>query len=119
MATYYLNHGRIAKTAGSLWFSEVYPTEARERIDSLKALNLANPWTKTVIDADAFEYKMYFATLADCQSFLSYSAAMPLSAAWHVYNNENDITETIIYRGYVDVDPAEMQAMRDSPTNMA
>ena len=108
---YYLNHGRLTKPNDAEWFHVLYPVEAQDRFTSLKNLNLANPWTKTVIDQDNYEYRMYFTSLQNFQAFLSYSASLPLSDAWHAYNLESDIIETILFRGYVEVDPATLESM--------
>lgn len=110
MATYYLYEGRITKPTGTAWFAVTFPTEATDRLNALKALNLVNPWVKTVEDDDNYTYQMYFQTYADFQTFISYASSLTNSDMWHQYNNETGIEETILHSGYVEVDPVTLPA---------
>jgi hypothetical protein len=110
MATYYLYEGRLTKPAGTTWFSTYYPTESAERVNALKALNLADPWIKTVEDDNNYSYQLYFQSFLDFSTFVSYSSSLTSSEDWHLYNNANGIVETILYSGYVEVDPVTLPA---------
>ena len=110
MATYYLYEGRITKPAGTDWFATSHPTEATDRLNALKALNLVNPWVKTVEDDNNYSYQMYFQSFQDFQSFISYSSSLTSSEDWHLHNSVTGITETILHSGYVEVDPINLPA---------
>jgi len=109
MTTYYLLEGRLTKPTGVTWWSEAFPDQARERVATLKALNLANPWIYTKMDGDNEMYQMYFATYEDFTTFTETSKALPSTPIWHAYNDEHGIIETIT-TGFVEADPGDLAA---------
>jgi hypothetical protein len=110
MAIYYLYEGQITKPSTATWWSTTFPDQAKERVDALKALNLANPWVFTVIDNDTQSYQMYFTSYENFITFIETSSSLPSTPIWHAYNNENNIIETIVQSGLVEVDPVNLPA---------
>lgn len=108
MAIYYLYEGQIIKPSTATWWSEAYPDQAKVRVDALKALNLANPWVFTILDNNTQSYQMYFTSYENFVTFIDASKALSSSPVWHIYNNENNIIETILHSGLVEVDPVNL-----------
>jgi hypothetical protein len=110
MAIYYLYEGQITKPSTATWWSDAFPDQAKERVDALKALNLANPWVFTILDNDTQSYQMYFTSYENFNTFIATSSTLPSSPIWHAYNNEHYIIETILHSGLVEVDPVNLPA---------
>jgi len=108
MAIYYLYEGRITKPTATTWWSDAFPDDAKTRIATLKALNLANPWVFTVEDADNQTYQMYFTSIQNFNTFIETSSSLTSTPVWHAYNAENGIVETILHSGLVEVDPVNL-----------
>jgi hypothetical protein len=110
MAIYYLYEGQITKPATAIWWSTAFPDQAKERVDALKALNLADPWVFTIIDSDTQSYQMYFTSIENFNTFIGTASDLPSTPIWHAYNAENGIVETILHSGLVEVDPVNLPA---------
>jgi hypothetical protein len=108
MATYYLYEAQIQKPTGVTWWSEAFPDQAKERVDALKVLNLADPWVFTILDNDTQSYQMYFTSTENFNTFITTSRGLPSTPIWHGYNSENGIVETILHSGLVEVDPVNL-----------
>jgi hypothetical protein len=107
MAIYYRYVGNITKPSNVTWWSVAFPDLARERIDSLKVLNLANPWVATIIDANNESYEMYFATVEDFDTFMAASRSLSSTPIWHEYNHEHGIVETTS-SGFIEINPVNL-----------
>lgn len=110
MAIYYRYEGHIRKPSNVTWWNQAFPDQARERVNALKALNLADPWIFEVIDGDNQSYQMYFKSVEDFNIFMSTSRSLSSTPIWHAYNNEHGIVETI-FEGFVEVDPVDLESM--------
>jgi hypothetical protein len=108
MAIYYLYEAQIIKPSAATWWSDAFPDQAKERVDALKVLNLADPWVFTIIDNNTQSYQMYFTSYENFTTFMETSRALPSTPIWHEYNAQNDIIETILHSGFAEVDPVNL-----------
>jgi hypothetical protein len=108
MAIYYLYSARITKPTAVTWWSDAFPDQAKERVDTCRALNLADPWIFTIEDGDNQTYQMYFTSTENFNKFIETSSSLSSSPLWHSYNYEHGIVETILHSGLVEVDPVNL-----------
>jgi len=108
MITYYLREFRTTKPEYALWWGDVFPDQAKEYSDTVKALGLVKHIKYITEDENNKKCQIYFESSDAHDEFRNSLQSLDFLAFRHNYNIQNGIGETILYSDLIEVDPATL-----------